>query len=146
MANLTSNDDENITDETVDDPRLIIEILVIFIKSIQDEENIVKSYKTILPILSWFIESVKIIFKMDINYLNYLQYVHNKLLELVNFDPNGFKSAIQDDSCFSDSERKQIETIVKFDINTVNEGQAAGALSNGNGIATGDHIQLKTFG
>ncbi|GMF74508.1 unnamed protein product [[Candida] boidinii] len=83
---------------------------------------------------------------MDINYLNYLQYVHNKLLELVNFNPNGFKSAIQDDSCFNDSERKQIETIVKFDINTVNEGQTAGALSNGNGNATGDHIQLKTFG
>lgn len=120
LINLLNNDNEgNMTDS-----RIMIEILMTFVKKIVDmgeDEKIEGSYELIIPIIIYF--NVKNGFD---------DYVHDKILELIEINPINFKKIIQR----SDDElRSKIEELV-------NNGSKRDEIV----MSKESHIELKTLG
>ncbi|VEU20897.1 DEKNAAC101790 [Brettanomyces naardenensis] len=116
------------------EPRLVLEILITFIKSRKDDNERLAAYQLIIPILLWF---------SKLEEGQYNQYVHLKLVELIKFSPSVFKEYIEH-SC-SDELKLEVEELVKYSVSktNANEDDDSGELVQDEGVAT--HISLKTF-
>lgn len=119
------------------EPRLFIEIFVIFIKKLQnfDVESsagklmIDSSFKLVLPIIVFFNSK-----------FGYEDYVHDKLLELVEINPAVFKETIQNSN---DALKTAIQRLVN--VNHSDEGAERDDVSAKEAGSKETHIELKTF-
>ncbi|ODV93570.1 hypothetical protein PACTADRAFT_4474 [Pachysolen tannophilus NRRL Y-2460] len=108
----------------VSEPRLIMELLMLFTKQLTEEKAKLSSYSLLVPLLLWF-DSID------------RAYVHKKLLDLIRLDTEIFKTIVSD--VLNSQQKLQTEMLVKFN------GNEANGLDNNN-EAEDAHIELKTFG
>ena len=83
----------------ISEPRLIVEIFVTYIKTLTDDIKIESMYELILPILVFFNSK-----------FGYEEYVHSKLIELVDFNTEIFKETIQNSE---DELKSKIQLLLK---------------------------------
>lgn len=133
LIDTMSKDDVELTE-----PRLFIEIFVIFIRKIHNFDSGVaaestkldSSYQLVLPILVFFNSR-----------FGYESYIHDKLLELVEIDPAVFKKTIKNSN---DSLKSAIQRLVN--VNHVEGESESGEIPNNASTSKEAHIELKTFG
>lgn len=120
------------------EPRLFIEILVIFIKKINGLNGEIEykilnsSYQLVLPIMVYFSSK-----------FGYESYIHDKLLELVEVNPISFKHIIQSSS---DELKNSIQNLININNKIGNDGEINEYGSKeGSDVNEEAHIELKTF-
>ena len=133
LIDTMSKDDIELTE-----PRLFIEIFVIFIRklhnftggSVGESTMLDSSYQLVLPIIVYFNSK-----------FGYDKYVHDKLLELVEIDPTVFRKTIKNSN---NSLKSAIQKLVSM--NHVKGGAESSEILDSGTASKEAHIQLKTFG
>lgn len=136
--------------------RLVIEILVEFVKSIKVDENTPDSPEQnsrirsllaiVIPLLLWYAGDSEAANIKDANQVQKIVYVKSKLFELVQHSSIIFKEVLQ--RGLTPWQKKQTETIMMFDEQKhfQQQSQENGSSSNlDQGPSSGAHIQLKSF-
>ncbi|KAG7759140.1 hypothetical protein KL911_000277 [Ogataea haglerorum] len=107
------------------EPRLVLEILIVLTRSVSSEK-IEGCLKICIPIILWF---------DDFTSQKYENYLHHKLLDLIQHSPAHFKTFVG--SCSGDQKHK-LERLVKLASAPETETETV--------LEEFSHIQLKTFG
>ncbi|KAG7911534.1 hypothetical protein KL906_000855 [Ogataea polymorpha] len=107
------------------EPRLILEILIVLTRSVSSDK-IEGCLKICVPIILWFDEFTS---------RRYENYLHHKLLDLIQHSPAHFKSFV--DSC-SEDQKQNLERLVKLATAPETETETV--------LEKFSHIKLKTFG
>ncbi|AOA63070.1 AP-1 accessory protein 1 [Komagataella phaffii CBS 7435] len=121
--NLRKNDSDKI-----EDPRLILEIFIVFTKQLTDEDNLKSALGLTLPLILWVDDKVG---DDDVKVRNYC---HSKLLDLIQFNPALFKDLV---NTLSEEEKEKTEKLVKLRVNNDWSSDTDEQES---------HIELKQFG
>lgn len=123
--------------DELEDTRLVIEMLVLYSKQYSTEsKKLISIFTIVIPIICWLDSKLG----SDYNSGKMKQYLHEKLLNLLNLNIESFKIVINE--VLTEDQKQRAEQLVKFDLNTFNTSSNASAKSN----TSQQHIQLKTFG
>jgi hypothetical protein len=106
------------------EPKVAIEILFLFNRTIKDEAKLTAFYSVLIPLLIRFHDS------KDITN----EYLHERLLLLINHNPHSFKTVVN--STLSDAQKQLAESLVK----------AKSSATSTEDTGQEQQIQLKTFG
>lgn len=107
--------------DKVEDPRLVIEMLVLYAKQFKQQKEFVSVYSIILPLVCWYDS----LLGLDAASGQFKQYLHLTLLNLLNLSTDSFKIVVNE--VLSDAQKKAAEGLVKFDLTAFNRGGASGS-------------------
>ncbi|CDK29099.1 unnamed protein product [Kuraishia capsulata CBS 1993] len=130
---------EGSAEKAIRDPRLVLEMLVIFSKSLKEESDIEMFYSILIPLLVWF-DTASGGSSDPIT----RKYTHLKLIDLIAFNPELFKKVINDGNTLNADGSTRLEILVRFDASSVQGGDEIDG--NSHAASTAAHIELKTFG
>lgn len=121
--------------DQIEDPRVIIEMIVLYSKQFSEKEQLVPIFTIIIPLICWYDE------KLGADFVSgqFKQYLHDKLLNLLNLSSEGFKVVVNE--VLSTEQKSKTENLVKFDISAFNS-----RFSSEQKSSQQSHIQLKMFG
>ena len=106
------------------EPKVAIEILFLFSRTIKDETKLTALYSVLIPLLIRFHDSKELS----------NEYLHERLLLLINHNPQSFKTVVN--TTLSDTQKQLAETLVK----------TKSSATSTDDTEQEQQIQLKTFG
>ncbi|GMM35776.1 Laa1 protein [Saccharomycopsis crataegensis] len=121
--------------DEIEDPRLIIEMIVLYSKQFSDERELVPIFTIIITLICWYDDKLG----NDFTSGQFRQYLHTKLMNLLMSNSTSFKIVVND--VLSADQKVKTENLVKFKIDEFNS-----KVSDDSSFSKESHIKLKTFG